>query len=81
MEEKTCEHPEFEAFVEVSKLIKSDPPHPVTGHYANVRIRCRKCILRFRFLGFNPTDPQFEHPMLNLDGSQLTLYIDPISKE
>lgn len=45
-----CEHPDFEATVDVHRLKESDAA-PVDGFMADVRVRCAACKQPFKFLG------------------------------
>lgn len=59
----TCEHPNFNANVEVSRITETDGG-PVTNIYADVRVWCRACGEPLCFIGvppgLSPREPRIE---------------------
>lgn len=65
-----CDHPEFEASVEVSRLVDS-------GRFAaDVRIHCRKCLVPMRFIGL-PAGLDLNGAAVSLDATEARLAIAP----
>lgn len=62
MNQGDCEHTNFRARVEVSRITKSETDLSVIGYYADVRIHCIECELPFEFIGLpmglGPTEPR-----------------------
>jgi len=70
-----CEHNQFEASVDVSR-IKESEDGPVTAFMAEVRVKCVDCGQPFRFkcsrIGVDPKEP-----MASADGQELRCPIEP----
>lgn len=65
-----CDHPNFEAVVSVNRIVDK-------GRFtADVHVRCAKCGVRFRWLGFaaglHPTEAR-----VSVDGFELRAPIEP----
>ena len=73
---KECAHPDFEAFVAVTRITEDNPPYIVTGFCADIRIRCCECEVPFEFIGIE-CGMSNEHPMKSADGSELRAPIKP----
>lgn len=71
----TCEHPSFEARVDVNRLTKT-ADGPVDRWQADVRIRCSGCGLPFRFLGL-PTGLDLLGAAVSVDGEEARLSLAP----
>jgi hypothetical protein len=67
---KDCPHEQFEANVEVNRIIDK-------GRFtADVRILCAQCKIPFRFIGVDAGfSPDF--PTVNVDGTELCAPIEP----
>ncbi len=65
-----CEHKEFEARVEVTRL------EDVKRFAADVHIQCRECKRPFRFLGL-PGGLHPEYPTVSVDATEARLPIAP----
>jgi hypothetical protein len=69
----TCEHPEFNAEVDVVRL------DDVGAFTAAVRIHCLACDEPFVFIGSLPSGLSSMEPRVNIDGSELRAPIQPAS--
>jgi hypothetical protein len=71
-----CDHPAFVASVNVTRLTATDDG-PITGYSADIRIKCGRCGLPFRFLGA-PGGLYPAHPTTSLIGDELRAPLAPI---
>ena len=71
----TCDHDGFEAFVGVHRLAIPEGD-PITGYAADIKIRCKKCKLPFRFIGLIPGASSRE-PRTSFRGEELRAPIEP----
>lgn len=75
MDFRLCDHPTFQARTAVMRLTSVEGG-PVTGYSADIRIRCSKCGLPFRFKGL-PTGSSPDQPMASFLGDELRAPIEP----
>ena len=69
-QQKACSHEEFGAVVRVARLIDS-------GKFvAEVRVKCVKCELPFRFIGV-PPGLAWDYPTCSIDGLEMNAPIEP----
>lgn len=66
----TCEHREFDAFVEVNRI------EDVGRFSADLRIRCRECGIPFRFIGL-PAGVDLNGAAVSVDATEARLAIAP----
>jgi len=66
----SCEHPRFEASVDVTRLTDTG------GFTADVRIRCGMCYAKFQFLGL-PAGSLAGGAAMSIDGLEARLAIAP----
>ena len=77
--DRSCEHEEFAAFVDVARL-SDDDGGPINGYSANIRIDCARCGERFRFVGV-PAGLSFSKPTCSVDEGELHVPIRPASSD
>lgn len=57
-----CEHPDFEAEVDVNRLAGGDSDPSIVAYSADIRVRCAACHERFRWIGvkggMSPAEPR-----------------------
>jgi hypothetical protein len=74
-----CDHPEFSASVAVARLCAIEGG-PVTSYAADVRVRCSRCGMPFRFVGVRvieaPPAAPLEEPVVTVDGCELLVSIE-----
>lgn len=70
-----CEHPDFEAWVEVNRLTDTEGG-PVTGYSADIKVNCKACRLPFRWVGL-PAGLSPGQPMVSVDGLELRVPLAP----
>jgi len=73
MEKVSCQHLEFEAFVDVNRLEDLVP----MGFMADIRIRCKDCERPFHFVGVPDFGLDFTKPTLNVDSTELHCPLAP----
>lgn len=74
----SCAHEDFEAEVDVHRLVESEPE--VRGLSADVRIRCRECGEPMVFVGA-PVGLLPSRPTINVDGTELRAPLRPQSAD
>lgn len=72
---KSCEHFNFEAQVNVSRLSKEDGG-PIIQYYADIAVSCADCGLIFTFIGL-PMGLSGNQPMCSLGGREARMPIEP----
>ncbi len=77
--EGPCPHDEFEAVVEVNRLCR-ERGGVVSGYSADVRIWCKHCTERFRFIGV-PAGLMADRPTCSVDETELRAPIRPASSD
>lgn len=73
-----CEHLEFQAHVDVSRLSEGEGG-PITRYNAQIRIKCVHCGLDFIFPGL-PRGVNLDEPMAGIFGIEARLPIRPITQ-
>lgn len=71
-----CEHKNFFAKVDVTRLTESDESDVVTGYTADIRIKCDECGLPFQFIGL-PGGYSPAQPMCSFDAQEMRAPIKP----
>ena len=71
-----CQHENFTAQVNVSRLTKSDTDNTVVGYLAEVRVNCIDCGLPFEWIGVD-AGMMHSKPMASLDAQELRAPIRP----
>jgi hypothetical protein len=75
---KRCDHPKFNAKVEVYRLTDTDNG-PVTGFAAETKINCADCDMPFEWLGVD-RGLSVKAPMKSADGLTLRAPIIPLEE-
>jgi len=71
-----CEHNQFRASVNVSRLEDNEASGVITGYTADVKISCLECGQPFEFVGLEAGLSPFG-PMVNVDSTELRAPIKP----
>jgi hypothetical protein len=71
-----CDHLNFTASVNVSRLTDDDDETKIVGYRADIQVGCRECGTLFRFMGI-PGGYHPSRPTLNFDGTELRAPIEP----
>lgn len=71
-----CQHKEFHADVNVTRLTDGEGSEKIIGYAADARIICDECKIRFVFLGL-PEGVIRGGAARSIDGTEARLYIAP----
>lgn len=78
-QDRPCPHEDFEAVVEVNRLCL-EGTREVTAYNASVRVWCRQCTEKFRFIG-TPAGVLADRPACSVDETELRAPIRPASSD
>ena len=73
--EPCCAHMNFEAQVNVGRLMDGDSG-PVTGYMADIHVKCAECGLPFQFLGL-PMGVDTNGARVSVDGLEARIALSP----
>ena len=77
--DRACEHPNFEAQVEVNRLSAVEGG-PINAYSADIQVACVECGEKFRWIGV-PAGLSGGHPMCSVDESVLSAPLRPASSD
>lgn len=77
--DRACPHQDFEVWAEVNRL-QPDEGEPINAYSADVRINCRDCQEKFRFIGVQ-AGLRPDRPMCSVDETELRIPIRPASSD
>lgn len=77
--DRACEHPDFEAYVEVVRRTEGDDG-PVVGFTTSIRVWCVACDERFRWVGLAAGDMP-DRPTVSVDETELRAPLRPASSD
>lgn len=72
-----CLHEQFEASVDVNRMMKNPTDSEPSGYMAEIKIRCSCCGLPFEFIGIEGCGMKWDKPMLSPDAQVLRQPIQP----
>jgi hypothetical protein len=76
----SCQHFNFQAYVNVCRLTADTDPDKVVGFAADVKINCVDCGMPFEFTGLpSGVSVTNSKPMVSIDGTELRAPIKPSS--
>lgn len=78
--DKPCPHTEFDAFVDVARITKSDDDPTVIGYSADIKVNCHDCGEPFRWTGA-PAGLSPAHPTCSVDETSLIAPLRPASAD
>ncbi len=77
--DRVCPHADFAAEVEVNRLTSVEGG-PVTGFWADIRVRCADCGEPFRWIGV-PVGAMADRPACSVDETELRAPLRPASSD
>jgi hypothetical protein len=72
-----CDHKNFKAQVDVTRLTENDDLGKVIGYRAEIEIHCMDCFMPFRFVGL-PGGYLPDRPTISIEGTRARMPIKPI---
>ncbi len=72
-----CDHKNFKAQVDVTRLTDIDDPEKITGYTTDITVMCADCFKPFRWVGV-PGGYSPNQPMVSADGLELRAPIKPV---
>ena len=76
LSQNDCTHLDFDASVNVFRLLDNEDETKVTGYTAEIKIKCHHCDLPFEFIGVD-AGMMPDRPMASVDGQELRAPIRP----
>lgn len=79
--DRACDHPDFEAFVDVNRVGTGDTADGSPAAYvADIRVNCAACGEKFRWSGVQ-AGLSYERPMVSVDETELHAPLRPASAD
>jgi hypothetical protein len=78
--DKPCPHEQFEASVEVNRLLKNEGGTEVDAYSADIQVRCAGCGEQFRWIGLQ-AGLSGSRPMCSVDESVMSAPLRPASSD
>lgn len=78
--DKPCWHENFDAYVDVNRLTKSDDDPTVVGYSADIKVNCHDCGEPFRWTGL-PAGLSPAQPMCSVDEATMSAPLRPASAD
>ena len=72
-----CDHKNFKANVNVTRLTDQDDETKITGYTTDITVHCADCFKPFTWVGV-PSGYSHNQPMLSADGLELRAPIKPL---
>ena len=78
--DKPCPHENFDAYVDVNRLTRSDDDPTPVAFIADIKVSCADCGEPFRWTGV-PAGMSHAQPMVSVDETELRAPIRPASAD
>jgi hypothetical protein len=78
--DKPCPHEDFDAFVEINRIARSDGDPTIRAYVADIRVKCMGCGEPFRWTGVR-AGLSYGRPMCSVDETELHAPLRPASAD
>lgn len=75
-EQRNCQHNNFEASVDVGRLLDKDGDSSPSSYCCTITVQCADCKLPFRFV-CPDSGMMNDRPCINPNGQELRVYVEP----